>query len=200
METFCSRITGAALALTAFLSPIMAHGGYFEVGASGNYRKSNIDQNAYDESGSLTGSMSYYLNEASAIELSYTDGQNKRAIGETQANGHVTRMFYKTLGMDFVYTLGPREATFRPYLKAGANYILQKRIVDQYRDNNGNLYEANIFEDEPGLVPSAGLGFRLGLTERLSLKMGVDAWTSRATNRGTVTVDYIGRTGLSVLF
>ena len=47
-----------------------AHAGYVEVGASGSYKRSNIGTNSYDESQSITASLSYYFDESSALELS----------------------------------------------------------------------------------------------------------------------------------
>ena len=177
-----------------------ARAGFIEVGASGNYRKSNIDVDAYDESRSLTGSLAYYLNDASALELSYTDGQSKRVISESVPNGHVTNLFYTTAGLDFVYTFGAKEAPLRPYLKAGAVYILSKRIVDQYRYSDGSLLPATTLEDATGLAPSAGAGVKIALTNSLSLKIGVDGWSSRPLNHPPATVDWFGRAGLSLLF
>lgn len=177
-----------------------AQAGFFEVGASGSYRRSNIDETAFDESTSLTGSLSYYLNEASALELSYTDGRSKRSINGDAPNGHVTSMFYKIIGLDLVYTIGGRGAGFRPYAKLGANYIMEKKIVDQYRGPDGAWLPANTIQEDPALVPSAGLGFSLGLTQTTSLKVGVDAWSSRPMNKPPVTIDYAGRVGLSWMF
>jgi hypothetical protein len=177
-----------------------AQAGAFEIGASGNYRRSIIDTNAYDEGHSNTGSISYYLNEASEIELSYTSSQSRRAISEGQPNGHVTNVTQNMLGLDFVYTIGKQTSMLRPYLKAGAVWILEKRIVDQYRGTDGTLFPAIISDGKKGAVPSAGLGFRLALTENLSLKVGVDAWTSEPTGDTPVTFDYAGRLGLSILF
>lgn len=182
------------------LAPSLAHAGFVEIGAAGSYRRSNIDVNAYDEAKSITGSFSYYFSESSAMELSYTDGMNKRAISEGQPNGHVTTMYYSLIGLDLVYTFGGREAAFRPYVKAGANYILEKRIVDQYRDASGNLFPASVIEDEPALVPSAGIGCKVALTQNLSLKLGVDGWYSRPVNKDPVTIDYAARVGLSFMF
>jgi outer membrane protein W len=193
-------LTALATTLALGLLSPKAHAGFFEIGASGSYKRTNIDVDAFDESSSLTSSLAYYLTESSALELSYTDGANKRSISENVANGHVTQMYYKTMGLDFVYTFGTKGSTFRPYFKGGGNYILSKIIVDQYRLADGTLFPANTIEDTPGLVPSFGLGFRLGLTETLSLKIGVDGWTSRPTNNPPVTVDWFGRVGLSWFF
>jgi outer membrane protein W len=179
---------------------VPARAGFVEIGISGSVKKTTIDTNAYDQSQALTGSFTYYLDESSALELSYTDGVSKRAIAEGQPNGHVTSMFYSVIGLDFIYTLGDREAPFRPYLKAGANYILEKRIVDQYRGPDGNLFDPTTVKENPSLVPSAGVGMKISLTKNLSLKAGVDIWSSGPINQKPLTFDYAGRAGVSLMF
>lgn len=186
--------------LLVALAPEAALAGFFEIGASGSYKRTNIDVDAYDESFSLTGSIAYYLTESSALEASYTDGSSKRVISQDVPNGHVTELNYKSAGLDFVYTFGGKDAFIKPYLKAGVAYIIQKRIVDQYRLADGTLFPANTLEDTPGFVPSAGLGIRIGLTDTLSLKVGVDGWTSAPLNTPPVTFDWFGRAGLSWFF
>lgn len=186
--------------LAWLLPPAAAHAGFFEIGASGSYKRTNIDVDAYDESLSITGSIAYYLTESSAIEASYTDGSSKRVISQDVPNGHVTDLYYKSAGLDFVYTFGGKDSFIKPYIKAGVAYIISKRIVDQYRLADGTLFAANVIEDTPGVVPSAGLGMRVGLTDTLSLKLGVDGWTSRPLNNSPVTVDLFGRAGLSWFF
>jgi outer membrane protein W len=194
-----SALVFSILLATASNAPT-AHAGFIEIGASGSYKKSNIAVDAYDESMSLTGSVAYYLTESSAIEASYTDGTNKRAVSPDVVNGHVTQMFYTTAGLDFIYTFGGKDTAVRPYIKGGTNYIITKRIVDQYRQGDGTLWPSNSIDDTPGLVPSTGFGVRIGLTEAISLKVGVDGWTSRPINKQPVTVDWFGRAGLSWFF
>jgi hypothetical protein len=188
--------------LIGFLLPLAVNAGVFEIGASGTYRRSNIDQNSYDESKSITGSLSYYLDEASAIELSYTDGSNKREITNSdktsQVKSETSSLTYRTVGLDFIYTLGGKEATLRPYVKMGAQYIFEKRYVDQTFTNAGPT-QGSVAEDPPALVPSAGFGMTLRLSEMLSLKFGIDAWTSRSLQSTPVTIDYAGRAGISWL-
>lgn len=183
----------------ALMNPSEALAGFFEIGASGTYRRSNIDTYAYDESTSITGSVAYYLNEASAFELSYTDGRNKRVISENQPTGHVTYLYYTTAGADFVYTFGNRESAIRPYLKAGAVYIISKKLLDQYMYQDAT-FGAREREDATGLAPSAGIGIRVALTKNWSLRLGVDGWSSRPLSTPPVTVDWFGRAGLSFLF
>ena len=176
-----------------------ANAGFIEVGASGSYKRSNIGANSFDESQSITGSFSYYFDESSALELSYTDGINRRLIGEGQPNGQLTNMYYKMMGLDFVLTLGDRESTIRPYVKVGGVYIMDKRIVTQSW-LNGDVFNHSPQEDPPALVPSAGLGFKLALSKSWSLKVGVEAWSSRSISEDPVTIDYSGRIGLSWMF
>lgn len=167
------------------------------MGASGSYRRQNIDVDAVDEAQSLTGSISYYFDEQSAVEMSYTDGTSKRSISPDVVNGHITMAMYKAVGLDFIYTFGT--GTTRPYVKAGGQYLLEKKIVDQYKISSGAFNETTV-SSTPSLVPSVGAGFKIGLTNALSLKAGIDAWTSDSLSVQPVKVDYAGRMGLSWMF
>ncbi len=188
-----------ALIMTSMSYVDNAIAGFVEIGGSGSYKKSNIGTDSFDESQSLTASFSYYFDESSALELSYTDGINRRLIGEGQPDGQLTNMYYKMVGLDLVLTMGTRESTVRPYLKIGGVYIMDKRIVTQYW-SNGNAFPENTRQDPSALVPSAGLGFKLALTKSWSLKVGAEAWSSRSISEQPVTIDYSGRVGLSCMF
>ena len=194
------QLTSLAVLLSAIvIFGSEARAGFIEVGASGSYKKSNIGTDSFDESQSITGSFSYYFDESSALELSYTDGLNRRRLGDGQPNGQLTNMTYKMMGLDFVLTLGDRESTIRPYIKVGGVYIMEKKITGQYWQS-GNVFPASPREDPSALVPSAGIGFKLSLTKSLSLKVGVEAWSSRSVSEQPVTIDYSGRVGLSWMF
>jgi hypothetical protein len=193
------RMLGILTLVAVSILSSEAKANFIEVGVSGSYKRSNIGENAFDESQSLTGSFSYYFDESSAIEFSYTDGKNRRMIGENQTDGQLTNMIYKMMGLDFVLTIGPREATLRPYVKVGSVYILEKRITSQTWLNNV-VFNGTPIEDPPALVPSAGIGFKLTLTKEWSLKVGAEAWTSRPLSQTPVTIDYAGRVGLTWLF
>jgi len=51
-----------------------AFAGIFEISGTANYRRSQINDLNYQESQSVTASVSYYFMEMSALELSYTQG------------------------------------------------------------------------------------------------------------------------------
>lgn len=194
-----ATMTATAAFIAASACASSANAGFFEVGVSGSYRRSNIDKTAYDEFRSLTGSLSYYLDESSALELSYTDGRNLRVTGEGLSIGNITDLTYKMIGLDLVLTMGDKSSTVRPYIKLGGVYIAEKKIVEVARDQSGS-YPPNSVKDEPALVPSAGVGFRLALSETMSLKVSAEAWASRPINVQPVTIDYAGRAGLSWMF
>ncbi len=194
-----TRLFVLSFLTSIFFASDFAHAGYVEVGASGSYKRSNIGTNSFDESQSITASLSYYFDESSALELSYTDGINRRRIGVDQPDGQLTNMYYKMAGLDLVLTLGDRESTIRPYMKIGGVYIMDKRFETQYWQAT-NVFPVSTREDPPALVPSAGVGFKLALTKAWSLKVGVEAWSSRSVSESPVTIDYSGRVGLSWIF
>lgn len=171
---------------------------FIEIGGAGNYRKSNIDSGAFDENSSLTASLSYIFDEMSALELSYTNGYSKRFIGANLAKyDHTTTVFYELIGLDLVITLGSSSSALRPYVKGGVAYLAKKRLVDQFQG-----FDATVLEDQKGFVPSAGIGLKLSLTKSLSIKAGIEAWTSRPLVGGDSNpdLDVAGRAGVSWLF
>ncbi len=182
--------------LIAIIFPAVSQAGFIEIGLSGNYKKVNLTSDIYDESTSLTGSLSYLFDEMSAIELSYTDGGSKRVISSTVGLGSTTEVSYSMIGLDFILTLGDREAVLRPYFKLGAAYILEKR----YQETIEGFAPRPAVVEGSALVPSFGVGFRLLLSKNLSLKGGLDAWSSKAISEDDAKWDYAGRVGLSWMF
>ncbi|MCB0412171.1 MAG: outer membrane beta-barrel protein, partial [Bdellovibrionales bacterium] len=172
-----------------------------ELGATANYRKSIIDDNNYQESSSVTGSLSYYFWEMSAIELSYTQGASRVSIKAASNDPRtiITSIFSLT-GLDFVFTFAGKDSVFQPYVKLGGAYIKK----ENFREQEGLATSA--LPSQKGVVPSAGIGFKIRLTEAFSIKAGVDAWTSPLGKKnpdGTeekVTIDYAGRVGFSWFF
>ena len=188
------------LVITAFtlFATSMAQAGFVEVGASGTYRKQNVGADIFSESYSVTGSVSYLFDEMSAIELSYTEGYGKTYVGSASNGATKELSNHATMtSLDFVFTFGDREAVLRPYVKAGAGYLINKEITE---DIVG--FGARTTKEPTGIVPSAGAGFRLLITKSLSLKFGVDGWSSQPIgkeNRNS-KIDYAGRAGISWMF
>lgn len=174
-----------------------ARAGFIEIGASGNYKRVNVADEVLDTQRALTGSLAYYFNEMSAVELSYTDGLQKSEVKSNVGLGQTIQVAYSMIGLDFILTIGERDAVLRPYIKAGAAYILEKKRT-QIMEFNPT--QNSVAEEEPSLVPSAGLGFKLSLTKTWSIKAGIDAWSSKSISEDNAKIDYAGRLGLSWMF
>lgn len=160
-------ITSAICAALFLFHSSFAIAGMVEVGASASYRTSTISASNYSNSESYTGSLGYYFSESTALELSYTNGFSK-----TVTDDSLTKAYFTIYGLDFILTIGAKEASFRPYLKVGAAQI--------YKEIR---YQQTGFDPLPpikscGLAPSGGAGFRLLLTQNFALKAGAEAWTS----------------------
>jgi hypothetical protein len=184
-----------ALLLVAFTSP--AYAGFIELSATGNYRRTNIADDVKDENFSATGSFAYLFDAQSALELSYTKGEQRSEVGASSGNSQIILVNYAMAGLDFIYTLGDENSTLRPYIKMGGMYIIEKQRQTYYVFSPGQRVYST---EEPALVPSAGLGARLKISQHLSLKFGVDAWTSKSVSKENVKVDHSSRVGLSWMF
>lgn len=182
------------LAAFLFFAP-KCFAGFTEIGLTANYRRSAIDNNNYQESISYTTSVSYYFWENSALELSYTDGYSLLSVKSSDAAEKRTtnETNFDLTGLDLVLSLASRQAPLQPYVKIGGAYM-EKEV---FRQNEGDAKES--IARQVGLVPSGGLGFKIGLTHTLALKFGVDAWTSPLTVKPLI-VDYAGRAGFSWMF
>ena len=170
-----------------------AWAGIMEVGASASFRRSTINDDNYQESLSYTGSVSYYFWEMSALELSYTQGSALLSVKPADDTKITTKSSFRLIGVDLVITFASRESVLQPYLKLGGAHI-EKKIV---REPEG--MDATEIESPAGIVPSAGLGFKIKLSKTFSIKVGVDGWTS-PLNEDDPTVDYAGRAGVSWMF
>ncbi|MGE0763653.1 MAG: outer membrane beta-barrel protein [Bdellovibrionales bacterium] len=181
----------AALAVT-FAAP-HAQAGVIEVGASGNYRISRINKENYQEMVSYTGTLSYYFWELSALELSYTEGTQIVVLQIPTENRTTTTTSFQMAGLDLVLTLADKQSVFQPYVKLGGAYL--KKEMQREIENMG----ITKLPSSEGVVPSAGVGFKFRIGANLSLKVGVDAWTS-PSNQSPTTIDYAGRAGISWMF
>lgn len=184
------------------LFSFQTYAGFMEVGASVNYRKTAIDENNFSDSTSYTGSFSYYFWERSAVEFSYTSGLGKLS---TKAPGageikQVQIVQFSMTSLDLVLSLAGKEDPFQPYIKLGGGY------VDKQFFKENELEGRRLTHEQSGIVPSAGAGIKIGLTQHLSIKLGIDAWTSPMNDKDEngedrkSEIDYAGRAGLSWLF
>ncbi len=173
-----------------FFVSIFSASAMVEVGSAVSYRKSSVNSENYQVSSSVTGSVSYYFSQNSAVELSYTNGSGVILIQPiATAKTRITSNF-EMIGLDYV--LSVQEGMIQPFVKFGAAYI--KKQFEQ----NTDVASAEQIPMVKGFVPSAGLGVKLNLTKSFSFKIGIDAWTSPLQSQ-PILVDYAGRAGLSFL-
>lgn len=175
----------------------IANAGLIELGTSANYRKTTINDTNYSVSESYTGSLAYYLTEATAIEASYTQGFAKQLTDASE-----TRAYFNVYGLDFILTIGGKDSTFRPYIKGGGAYVYKEIYYRQF-----NMPEPLPVVKSCGIVPSAGAGFRLLLTANFAIKAGAEAQTSpmndqclREGETRDTEYDFAAKGGISWLF
>ncbi len=183
--------------LLILLVPFSASAGFVEVGASANYRSSGYDKSNFVESIAYTASLSYYFWEMCAWELNYTTGYSKQVTKGPLAIDpkETVEDNIQLVSLDLVLSFAGRQDPFRPYVKFGGGYLKKERFRQV---NNGNV---DPISTQEGMVPSAGLGFAIGVTKELSIKLGLDAWTSPLGKKDQpLIVDYAGRAGISWMF
>ena len=163
-----------------------------EVGLSGSYRRSNLDQENFTDTKSITGSMTYYFYALSAVELSYTKGLTTVQTDPSLVTGQTAKTEFELIGIDLILSLGEKESLVKPYFKLGAVHVQSKIIIQ-------NSFATDTIEPESGVAPSAGVGVKLALSKQLSVKLGLDCWTSPLSQK-PVEFNYAARSGISWLF
>lgn len=185
------------------LFPLPLHAGYYELGFAGTYRKlhlpSETRNDSFDSTVSYTASLAYYFAEMAALEVNYTKGQSERFIPSSTVDSRTTFDF-SLIGMDLILTFAERTAPFVPYIKAGVAFITEKKVTYQFTDHtNPSASGGDTVPFDSVYVPSVGFGLKTRLTETISFKIGLEAWTSDklGTNEHW---DMAGRAGISWFF
>lgn len=178
-----------------FFSAPKAQALYTEVGVSYSYKKTSFSESDSLESQSLTGSLSFYLWDRVALELSYTDGlavRKEKSHGVNFPDREVTQ--YSTVyGSDLIFGFMDKSAPIQPYIKGGVAYISKKQVVQD------KGYQSWEIKPKASYAPSYGVGIKFMLSENLSLKASYDAWQTPVED-GEITTDAAGRVGFSWVF
>ena len=166
-----------------------------EIGVNYNYKKSTFDTSNNTEQQSTTGSISLYLWERIALELSYTNGLYVRKEKQPDRVGaflRTTTQYSDIYGSDLIFILSDRKATFQPFVKGGVAYVNIKQVI---QDDNNNPWEIKY----SGLSPSYGVGFKFFITEAFAIRTSYDAIETPVNDNVKVT-DISGRVGVSWMF
>lgn len=159
-----------------------------ELGLSYSYQKKTFNASNYYQTDSKSASLSIYLIEQLAIELSYTDSFYE-SQEEDASSTRTVQQSSKISGTDLVYIITDQRAAIQPYLKAGAAYIVKKK---QIRYLNTDVID---IPTKDGVAPSYGIGIKLKLKEGLSMTFGYDVWNTPLDD-GTKTDDTAFKAGL----
>ncbi|MEK2687502.1 outer membrane beta-barrel protein [Bdellovibrio sp. GT3] len=142
-----------------------------ELGAQYGYKTQSYDSNNYNQMESITGSLSFYLWERIALELSYTDAKSVVVSKAFTADPkRTTIQNSQILGSDLILILADKKALFQPYIKGGLAQINRKQTI---KIENQDTYEN---EPESAIAPSYGVGLKVALTQSMSLKFSYDIW------------------------
>ena len=170
--------------------------GLVEIGLSANYKQTTFNEDNYNRAISYTGSFSYYFLEMSALEMSYTSGHSVLVAQPTAGQKDKYTTNFQLVGLDLVFSFADRKSAFQPYVKAGAAYIEKEFFLTN--DTVGTL---EYIDPQYGVVPSAGAGFKIRLSQNFSLKIGAEAWkTPNADSEDNPIFDFAGRAGISWIF
>ncbi|MBO9667401.1 MAG: outer membrane beta-barrel protein [Bdellovibrio sp.] len=166
-----NRFLYAATLFVMTVFSFSAHAVYTEIGAQYGHKTQTYDSNNYNETESITGSLSLYFWERIALELSYTDAQavvvSKAFAGDPK---RTTIQKSQILGADLILILAEKKALFQPYIKGGMAQISRKQTIKiENQDSYSN-------DPETAVAPSYGVGLKIALTEQFGLKFSYDAW------------------------
>lgn len=183
-----------ALILLVFLIASPAFAGVMEVSYTYATRSSFIDADNFQKSTSHTGSFAWYFLEMSALELSYTKGNGEVSYKSPSTTPIKILTELEIYDASLVFTLAQKDWTFQPYIKGGAAWV-DKKIYKE--DAIEVKLQSKTDKTEP--VPSWGVGFRLLMSQHISLKCSYDRWRTGKSGNDDIWDDSV-RAGLSVMF
>lgn len=174
----------------------MAEAMFFEIGTNYAYKKTTIDSLNTSEQQGATGSLSIYIWEQVAIELSYTNSlyvKKEQNLSSVNPSVRITTQVADIYGIDLIYVLSTRKAALQPFLKGGAGYIVKHQTT---QIDNTAPWTVGPYN---GTALSAGVGFKFFLTDAVAIKASYDIISTPIDNSNTAQ-DINGRFGLSWMF
>lgn len=138
----------------------------------------------------ISGSMSFYFWENTALEFSYTKGLVVQKEEDPSQPLRTVTQHSTAYGSDLILSFAGRKATFQPFIKGGVAYI-QKKQINQ--DQGTPSFETTL---APRYVPSYGIGMKIKLTENFGISTSLDIWKDGST----ASNDVASRTGVTWMF
>lgn len=193
------KLSSFFLFLSFVIGSLQAQALYTELGVNYAYKKSSMDAINNTEQQSTTGSVSLYFWDRVAIELSYTNSlyvKKEQNSAAATTSVRTTSQISDIYGCDLIYVFADKKASFQPYIKGGAAYIVktQKTQID-----NQPPWNIATPAGTPYIAPSYGIGLKFFLTDAIALRTGFDVMRTPIDPTNYVE-DTNGRLGLSWIF
>jgi hypothetical protein len=165
-----------------------------ELTLSYNYMRRTFDSLNWLANQSTTVGVAFYLGESFALELSYTDGlfvrkEKDSALNNSNAQRTSTQQT-QSLDASVIWLLAGRRDAWQPFVRLGVSQIRRKQEVQIDNDIPFSVTPPD------ALAPSAGVGMRILLGERFSLRLAADT-VQTPINENQVVYDLASRVGLS---
>ncbi len=184
--------------ISAFLIALPSYAGLMELSYSLSLSDSSFNENTYTKTVSNTASFAWYFLEMSAIEISYSKGEQEfSSPTDTSSSAYVYRIDFEMYGADLVLAFGGKDAVFQPYIKGGAAWVEKQYYRLPSPGAPEKILLSEVEGDDP--VPSMGVGFKFMLFKNLRLKASYDRWRSGKDDNGE-TWDSRTNAGISLYF
>lgn len=156
-------------ALLVFFYGIQSQALVTELGLSYGYSKKTFNSTNFYQTDSKSASLSFYIFERWALETSYTDSfyESQENDGTTQ---RTVQQSSQIMNGSLVYMMYDKKSAVQPYVKAGAALIKKHQVVKYVSASAIEVPESS------GWAPSYGAGLKIGISERLSIKLGYEVW------------------------
>ncbi|MCS6839054.1 MAG: hypothetical protein NZ480_09455 [Bdellovibrionaceae bacterium] len=165
-----------------------------EITLNYNYLRRTFDSLNWFANQAVSAGVSFYVFQSIAFELSYTQGLFIRKEIENALNNSTAQRTSSqktdSYEVSMIFLFGDRRAAWQPFIRLGAAYIQRQQQVQIDNDIPFSV------EPSDAIAPAAGAGFRLVLSEKFNLRVGVDAVQTPIGNHAFV-YDLSGRVGFS---
>jgi len=172
-----------------FFASSYGHALVTEIGLTYSYSKKTFNSTNYYQTDSKGASLSFYFITKLALELNYTDQFYESQESDINST-RIVQQSSQIYGADLIFVFTDQNSILQPYIKGGGAYIAKKKQVKY-----ANADVINI-PTKDGIAPSYGVGLKLKLNDKFSVKVGYDVWQTPLDD-GNKSDDTSFKAGLS---
>lgn len=168
---------------------VPSHALLTELGVSYGYSKKTFNSTNFYQTDSISGSVAFYFLEKWAIETSYTESFYESQESDITSTRTVQQRS-RVANASLMWMMLDRSSAVQPYIKGGAAHITKNQTIKYVNANSIEIPESS------GWAPSYGVGLKVALTERFSVKLSYDVWKTPLSD-GTNSDDTSFKAGLT---